>query len=73
MNLVNYIHHGSSYHGEFTPANLVFDANLQIFSRRVGFISALENGGKLSPQDAFSQIGELWEELENSAHNLGIG
>ncbi len=72
MNLVNFIHQGSSYYGEFTPVNLVFDSNLQTFSRRIGFICALENGGKLSPQDAFSRIEGLWEALESSAHNLGI-
>jgi hypothetical protein len=72
MKLINFIHQGNRYLGEFTPTNLVFDANLQIFSRRVGFICALENSGKLPPQDAFSQIEGLWEALESSAHNLGI-
>lgn len=70
MNVSDFIHGGNRYHGEFTPGNLVFDANLQQFSRRVGLICALENGGKISPQDAFNQIGELWEALESSASNL---
>jgi hypothetical protein len=70
MNVTDFIHGGHRYHGEFTPGNLVFDSNLQQFSRRVGLICALENGGKISPQDAFNQIGELWEALESSASNL---
>jgi hypothetical protein len=73
MNVSNFIYTGNRYYGEFTPSNLVFDSNLQDFSRRVGFISALENNGKLSPQDAFNQIAGLWEALENSANHLGIG
>jgi hypothetical protein len=72
MSASDFIHVNNHFYGEFTPTNLVFDSNLQEFSRRVGFICALENGGKLSPQSAFSQIEGLWEVLESSAHNLGI-
>jgi hypothetical protein len=70
MNVSDFVNVGNRYYGEFTPGNLVFDANLQNFSRRVGLICALENGGKISPQDAFNQIGELWDALESSASNL---
>ncbi len=70
MNVSDFVNLGNRYYGEFTPANLVFDANLQQFSRRVGLICALENGGKISPQDAFNQISDLWETLESSAYNL---
>jgi hypothetical protein len=70
MNVSDFINVHHRYHGEFTPGSLVFDSNLQYFSRRVGLICALENGGKISPQDAFSQIGELWDALKSSASNL---
>lgn len=62
----------SRYYGTFTPENLMFNTNLQEFSHRVSIICALETGGKISAQDAFSQIAELWQQLEQSKHNLCI-
>jgi hypothetical protein len=63
-----------SYHGDRKPENLVFDANLQRFSQKVSYISALETGGKLSPQEAFQQIDGLWQQLQTSKENLlGVG
>lgn len=61
------------YYGEFTPENLVFDANLQEFSHRVSIISALEKGGKMSPIESFEQIESLWKQLRTSKKQLGIG
>lgn len=61
------------YKGEFTPANLAFDANLQEFAQRVAYICGLETAGKITPHDAHSRIRELYEELERSHHGLGIG
>lgn len=60
----------SRYYGEFTPKNLLFNANLQEFSYRVSIICALETGGRISPQDAYSQIAELWDEVEQSKRSL---
>ena len=62
----------SRYYGTFTPENLMFNTNLQEFSHRVSIICALETGGKISAQDAFSQIAELWQQLEQAKHNLCI-
>jgi hypothetical protein len=61
------------YYGEFTPENLVFDANLQEFANRVGIISSLEKGGKISPKESFDQIESLWKQLKRSKQQLGIG
>ncbi len=61
------------FRGEFTPENLILDANLQEFAGRVGIICALENSGKLSPLEAYDQIKELWQQLETSRHNLFKG
>jgi hypothetical protein len=61
------------YYGEFTPENMVFDANLQEFSHRVSIISALEKGGKMSPIESFEQIESLWKQLKTSKKQLGIG
>ncbi|MFM7887054.1 MAG: hypothetical protein ACKPCM_10270, partial [Pseudanabaena sp.] len=60
----------SRYYGKFTPENLMFNSNLQEFSHRVSIICALETGGKLSPQEAYIQIAELWQQLEKSKQNL---
>jgi hypothetical protein len=60
------------FYGEFTPENLVFDANLQEFAHRVGIISALEKGGKMTPKESFERIESLWQELKHSKKQLGI-
>ncbi|MEH2433997.1 MAG: hypothetical protein V7K25_07045 [Nostoc sp.] len=61
------------YHGKFQPNNLVFNANLQEFAQKIGYITSLETAGKLSPEIAFSQIEALWKKLEDSKNKLGIG
>ncbi|NJK61060.1 MAG: hypothetical protein HC918_13610 [Oscillatoriales cyanobacterium SM2_1_8] len=58
------------YAGEFTPANLLFDANLQEFAGRVAIVCALESGGKISPLEAYQEIRRLWEALDISRHQL---
>ena len=60
----------SSYRGEFTPENLTFNANLQEFAQQVALICGLETGGKISPQEAYEQIKELWKQLKLSKKNL---
>jgi hypothetical protein len=61
-----------SYRGEFTPENLVFNANLQEFAQKVSYICNLETNGKLASQDAYKQIKNLWKDLQKSIKNLGI-
>lgn len=60
------------YRGEFTPENLVMNANLQEFAQRVSYICNLETNGKISSQDAYLQIKALWKSLHKSVKNLGI-
>jgi hypothetical protein len=48
----------------------MFNANLQEFSHRVSIICGLETGGKISSQEAYLQISELWSQLEQSKRNL---
>ncbi|KGF72259.1 hypothetical protein DO97_10920 [Neosynechococcus sphagnicola sy1] len=62
----------SRYYGEFSPQNLVFNANLQEFANKVGLICALETGGKVSSQEAFEQIKALWKNLKSSRKGLKI-
>lgn len=63
----------ASYRGEFTPQNLVFDANLQEFAQRISFICGLETNGKLTPQEAYDEIKKLYKELKASKKELQIG
>lgn len=55
------------------PQNLVFNANLQEFAQKVGYISSLETAGKLSPEESYRQIKALWQGLKSSKKQLGIG
>lgn len=69
----DFLYPRSRYHGDFTPENLLFNANLQEFAQRVSLICGLETGGKVSPEEAYEQIRGLWKQLKNSKKNLGIG
>ncbi len=60
----------SRYRGEFTPGNLLFNANLQEFAQRVNYICNLETAGKLAPDAAYNQIKELWHQLKRSRKEL---
>jgi hypothetical protein len=60
----------STYSGEFSPGNLILDANLQEFANRTSIICALENGGKVTPREAYEQIKQLWAELSHSKHMI---
>lgn len=60
----------SRYHGAFTPQNLAFNANLQEFAQRVSYICGLETGGKISSEEAYSQIKVLWKQLKKSRELL---
>lgn len=63
----------ASYRGKLTPQQLVFNANLQEFSHKVGYIASLQTGGKLKPNEAYEQIKALWKQLKRSKKELGIG
>ncbi len=62
-----------SYYGRVNPENLVFNANLQEFSAQVSYISCLTTAGKLSAEDAHQQIQRLWQDLDRSKQQLGVG
>ncbi|MBK4731401.1 hypothetical protein JJD41_16245 [Oxynema sp. CENA135] len=68
-----FLHPRSRYYGQVTPENLLFNANLQEFAQRVTFISCLETGGKLSPEQAYQEIRALWKQLKRSKKQLKIG
>lgn len=68
----NMLYPRSSYRGEFSPENLVFNANLQEFAQKVSYICNLETNGKLSANQAYDQIRVLWKELKTSIKNLNL-
>jgi len=61
----------SSYHGEdWTPQRLALHQNFETFAEKVGLIVALESGGKMSQERAYSEIRRYWDELRGSKINL---
>ena len=66
----NFIMPRAPYHGEYTPERMVFNANLQEFANKVSLICNLETGGKITSEDAYSQIKALWKELKASKKSL---
>jgi hypothetical protein len=73
MTPADFIYHRQRYSGKVQPQNMVFNANLQEFAQRVGYISVLETAGKMAPEDSYRRIEELWQELKRSKKKLGIG
>lgn len=69
----NFLYPYGRYHGQVHPENLVFNANLQEFSQRVSLICGLQTNGKLSPEESYEQIRNLWKQLKRSKKELGIG
>ncbi|MBE9140234.1 hypothetical protein IQ254_24045 [Nodosilinea sp. LEGE 07088] len=68
----NQLYPRSRYYGEFSPQQLTFNANLQEFAHRINYISGLQTGGKLSPDEAYSQIKALYKQLKQSKKGLEI-
>jgi hypothetical protein len=58
------------YYGEFTPENLVFDANLQEFAQRVSYLCSLETSGKITTIESYQEIKKLWQQLKQSKKEL---
>jgi hypothetical protein len=69
----NFLYPRGRYYGKVKPENLVFNANLQEFAQRVTYICNLETAGKISPEEAYSQIKALWKGLKRSKKQLAIG
>ena len=60
----------SKFYGKFTPQNLTFNANLQEFANQVSFVCGLETNGKISAEEAYNRIKEMWQDLKASKKNL---
>lgn len=75
MDRSNFLRTKRPYHGSVSSENpevLLFDANLQEFAQKVGYISCLETSGKLSPNLAFQEIEALWQQLQETTELLGL-
>ena len=70
--LDNFLCPRSRYYGEFSPQQLTFNANLQEFAQRISYISGLQTGGKLSPDEAYDQIRSLYKQLKRRKKGLEI-
>ena len=66
----NFLYPKDNYHGKFSPQNLAFNANLQEFTQKIGYICALETNGKISAEEAYDRIKELWHQLKASKKEL---
>ncbi|MEM8605162.1 MAG: hypothetical protein AAGF24_15180 [Cyanobacteria bacterium P01_H01_bin.121] len=51
--------------GKSSPEEILFTANLQEFSQRVGYVVALQNGGQLSVGEAVQAVDSLWNQLSD--------
>ena len=61
----------SSYRGnDWTPERLAFHQNLEAFAERVGLIVGLQSNGKISQDQAYSEIRKIWKELKGSKSSL---
>lgn len=62
----------SRYHGQLKPENLVFNASLQEFAQRVGYIANLQTNGKLTTQESYEHLKILWIQFEFACRQLRI-
>lgn len=69
----DFLYPHSSYRGKVQPESLVFDANLQEFAQKIGYICNLENNGKISGEEALKEIKIHWKRLKESKEQLRVG
>jgi hypothetical protein len=62
--------HGSYRGVDWSPERLMFHQNLETFAERVGLIVALQANGKLSQEQAYGRIKQLWKQIKLSKGNL---
>ncbi len=58
------------FNGDFTPQRLAFNANLQEFAQKVSYLCALETNGKISGDETYKEIKQLWKQLKVSKKEL---
>ena len=68
----NFLYPKNNYRGEFTLENMAFNANLQEFAQKVNIVCNLETNGKITSDEAYSRIKDLWRNLKSSRKSLNI-
>ena len=58
------------YYGEFTPGNLVFNANLQLFAQEVSYLCNLAANGEIASDTVYLEIEKSWQQLRLSKKEL---
>lgn len=66
----SFLYSQARYRGNFSPQHLAFNANLQEFTQKIGYVCALETNGKISAQEAYERIKKLWKQLKASKKEL---
>ncbi len=72
MDKNDFIYGKNSYRGYFQPNTLAFNHNLQEFATKISYISSLHTGGRLTSEEAYDQINQLWKELKQSKQGLKL-
>jgi hypothetical protein len=62
--------HGSYRGADWSPGRLMFHQNLETFAERVGLIVGLQANGKLSQDQAYDEIKQVWKQLKLSRDEL---
>ncbi|MBD2253757.1 DUF7219 family protein [Nostoc parmelioides] len=68
----NFFSARSRHYGGEKAENNTFNTDLREFANRIGYVTALETSGKLSPDEACKQIKSLWKQLKRSKKALSI-
>ena len=64
MKAEQYIMQRSFYSGKKSDESVEFNKNLQDFALQVSYICALETSGKMSPEESFKRVRNLWKQLK---------
>ena len=64
LNKESFIFPQIRYYGDSYPHGLLWNANLQEFAHKVNYIAGLHSNGKLSTEEAYRQIEDLWQKLK---------
>ena len=62
--------HSSYRADDWSPQRLMFHHNLESFAERVGLLVGLQSNGKVSQEQAFAEIRDLWKNLKDSRSSL---
>ncbi|MDJ0582099.1 hypothetical protein [Crocosphaera sp.] len=60
----------SPYYGSPTNDTVIFNAKLQEFAQKIGFLANLHSSGKVPSEEAYCQVEYLWRELELTKGNV---